>query len=60
MPNERTVAEMVIHLGRTVCRDGGLTTAQWTALRYFSRANRFSRTISPFAGFTSPRRARPA
>jgi DNA-binding MarR family transcriptional regulator len=51
MPNERAVAEMVIHLGRTVCRDGGLTAAQWTALRYFSRANRFSRTVSAFAEF---------
>jgi DNA-binding MarR family transcriptional regulator len=51
MPNERTVAEMVIHLGRTACRDGDLTAAQWTALRYFSRANRFSRTVSAFAEF---------
>jgi DNA-binding MarR family transcriptional regulator len=51
MPNERTVAEMVVHLGRTVCRDGDLTAAQWTALRYFSRANRFSRTVSAFAEF---------
>jgi DNA-binding MarR family transcriptional regulator len=51
MPNERAVAEMVIHLARTVCCDGGLTAAQWTALRYFSRANRFSRTVSAFAEF---------
>jgi DNA-binding MarR family transcriptional regulator len=28
-----------------------LTFAQWTALRYFSRANRFSRTVSAFAQF---------
>jgi DNA-binding MarR family transcriptional regulator len=42
---------MVIHLGRTVCCDGGLTAAQWTALRYFSRANRLSRTVSAFAEF---------
>jgi len=29
----------------------GLTSAQWSALRYFSRANRFSRTPSAFAAF---------
>jgi hypothetical protein len=51
MPGERTVAEMVVHLGRRVCRDGDLTAAQWRALRYVSRANRFSRTISAFAEF---------
>ncbi len=53
MPNERTVAEMVIQLGRASCQDnlGGLTAAQWTALRFFSRANRFSRTVSGFAEF---------
>ena len=28
-----------------------LTSAQWMALRYFSRANRFSRTVSAFAEF---------
>lgn len=53
MPSERTVAEMVIQLGRAGCCEGpgGLTAAQWTALRYFARANRFSRTVSAFAGF---------
>lgn len=53
MPVERTVAEMVIQLGRAVCCEGpgGLTAAQWTALRYFARANRFSRTVSAFASF---------
>lgn len=30
---------------------GGLTPAQWAALRYLSRANRFSRTASAFADF---------
>ena len=29
----------------------GLTPAQWTVLRYFARANRFSRTPSAFAAF---------
>jgi DNA-binding MarR family transcriptional regulator len=53
MLSERTLAEMVIQLGRSVCFEcsGGLTPAQWTALRYFSRANRFSRTVSAFADF---------
>lgn len=52
--NERAVAELVTRLGRIVYGDGfieGLTPAQWTALRYFSRANRFSRTVSAFAEF---------
>ncbi len=52
--NERAVAELVARLGRLVYGDGfaeGLTPAQWTALRYFSRANRFSRTVSAFAEF---------
>jgi DNA-binding MarR family transcriptional regulator len=29
----------------------GLTPAQWAVLRYFARANRFSRTPSAFAAF---------
>ena len=29
----------------------GLTAAQWSVLRYFSRANSFSRTVSGFADF---------
>ena len=52
--NERAVAELVARLGRIIYGDGfidGLTPAQWTALRYFSRANRFSRTVSAFAEF---------
>lgn len=53
MPSERAVAEMVIQLGRASCCDNlhGLNAAQWTALRFFSRANRFSRTVSGFAEF---------
>ena len=50
----REVAELVAQLGRIAYSDGaaeGLTPAQWTALRYFSRANRFSRTVSAFAEF---------
>ena len=48
------VAELVAQLGRITYGESfakGLTPAQWTALRYFSRANRFSRTMSAFAEF---------
>lgn len=50
----RTVAELVVQLGCLSRGDGfvaDLTLAQWAALRYFSRANRFSRTVSAFAEF---------
>ena len=50
----REVAELVVQLGRIAHGDGyteGLTPAQWSALRYLSRANRFSRTVSAFAEF---------
>ena len=50
----RTVAELVVQLGCLTRGDGfvaNLTFAQWTALRYFSIANRFSRTVSAFAEF---------
>jgi DNA-binding MarR family transcriptional regulator len=50
----RTLAELVAQLGRIAYGEGfakGLTPAQWTAFRYFSRANRFSRTVSAFAEF---------
>ncbi len=50
----RTVAELVVQLGCLTRGDGfvaALTFAQWTALRYFSSANRFSRTVSAFAEF---------
>ena len=53
-PPNRSVAELVTQLGRYAYGDTpavGLTPAQWTALRYFSRANRFSRTVSAFAEF---------
>ncbi len=52
--SERAVAELIAHLGRIAHGDGfaaGLTPAQWTALRYFASANRFSRTPSAFAEF---------
>ena len=50
----RTVAELVVQLGcltRGESFVANLTFAQWTALRYFSRVNRFSRTVSAFAEF---------
>ncbi len=53
-PPDRSVAELVTQLGRYAygaTPAAGLTPAQWTALRYFSRANRFSRTVSAFAEF---------
>jgi DNA-binding MarR family transcriptional regulator len=51
---ERQVAELALQLGRAAYGDttaDGLTPAQWMALRYFARANRFSRTVSAFAEF---------
>lgn len=47
------LAEQIVHLARLAhgAGDTGLTPAQWTALRYFARANRFSRTPSAFSDF---------
>jgi DNA-binding MarR family transcriptional regulator len=50
----RVIAELILHLGRIASGDGvagGLTPVQWAGLRYFARANRFSRTPSAFAAF---------
>jgi DNA-binding MarR family transcriptional regulator len=47
-------ADLLLQLGRAAyadCAAGGLTQAQWIAIRFFSRATRFSRTISGFAQF---------
>ena len=52
--NATEVADLVLQLGRAAyadCAATGLTQAQWIALRFFSRANRFSRTVSGFADF---------
>src|SRR6516165_6079781 len=52
--SERAIAESIVHLSHIAQGDGfvaGRTSAQWTALRYFARANRFSRTPSAFAEF---------
>ena len=51
---ERVVADLIAQLGRIAHGEGfvsGLTPAQWAALRYLSRANRFSRTVSAFAEY---------
>ncbi len=57
--SERRVAELALQLGRAAYGEGSaesLTPAQWMALRYFARANRFSRTVSAFAEFHSTTR----
>jgi DNA-binding MarR family transcriptional regulator len=47
------IAELIVHLCRAARSDDDtlLTPAQWTALRYLSRANTDSRTPSAFASF---------
>lgn len=48
------VAELLIQVGRLAYAESGeagLTPTQWMALRYFARANRFSRTVSAFADY---------
>lgn len=50
----RHIAELALQLGRLAYGNysaGGLTPTQWTALRFFAEANRFSRTVSAFAEF---------
>lgn len=52
--NGREVAGTILQLAQVVSGPGftgGLTWAQWTALRFLARANRFSRTASAFAAF---------
>jgi DNA-binding MarR family transcriptional regulator len=48
------LAELVLQLSRAAyaeCPAGGPTQAQWQALRFFARANRFSRNVTGFAEF---------
>lgn len=51
------LADLIVHLARLGQANSHgegalpLTAAQWTALRYFARANRFSRTPSAFSEF---------
>ena len=55
-----TLAELLVHVGRSARGEEGgparLTAAQWTALRFFARANRASRTPSAFASFQATTR----
>ena len=55
----RETAELLLLVGRLVqaeAYDGKLSPAQWMALRYFARANTFSRTPSAFAEFQATTR----
>ena len=55
----RETAELLLQVGRLVQAegyDGELSPAQWMALRFFARANPFSRTPSAFAEFQSTTR----
>jgi DNA-binding MarR family transcriptional regulator len=55
----RETAELLLLVGRLVQAegyDGELSPAQWMALRYFSRANSFSRNPSAFAEFQATTR----
>ena len=55
----RETAELLLQVGRLVQAegyDGKLSPAQWMALRYFSRANSFSRNPSAFAEFQATTR----
>src|SRR6516165_6731346 len=55
----RETAELLLLLGRLVQTegyDGQLSPAQWMALRFFARANSFSRTPSAFAEFQATTR----
>jgi DNA-binding MarR family transcriptional regulator len=50
----RPLLDRLLHLGRILYRrapGGDLTPAQWAALRYFGRANRFSRTVSALSDY---------
>jgi DNA-binding MarR family transcriptional regulator len=55
----RETAELLVLVGRLVQADGydgELSPAQWMALRFFARANSFSRTPSAFAEFQATTR----
>jgi DNA-binding MarR family transcriptional regulator len=55
----RETAELLLQVGRLVQAegyDGELSPAQWMALRFFARANPFSRNPSAFAEFQATTR----
>jgi len=52
--NTGDIAGMIARLGYLSYSEGfvcGLTAAQWTALRYFAKANKFSKTLLAFADY---------
>ncbi len=54
MKTSDLAAELIVHLARLAqsgAGEGALTPAQWTALRFFARANSHSRTPSAFSAF---------
>ena len=54
-----TLAALLAHIGRAGDRaalSDGLTSAQWSALRYFAEANAISRTVSALARFCATTR----
>src|SRR3981081_3644741 len=55
----RETAELLLQVGRLVQAegyDGELSPAQWMALRFFARANPFSRPPAPFEKFQATAR----
>jgi DNA-binding MarR family transcriptional regulator len=55
----RETAELLVQVGRLVQAegyDGELSPAQWMGLRFFARANQFSRNPSAFAEFQATTR----
>src|SRR5262245_32512851 len=55
----RETSELLLLVGRLLQAegyDGELSPAQWMALRFFARANSFSRTPSAFAEFQATTR----
>jgi len=59
MMSGRETAELLLLMGRLVqaeCYHGELSPAQWMALRFFARANQFSRNPSAFAEFQATTR----
>jgi DNA-binding MarR family transcriptional regulator len=59
MMSARETAELLLLVGRFVQAggyEGELSPAQWMALRFFARANSFSRTPSAFAEFQATTR----
>jgi DNA-binding MarR family transcriptional regulator len=59
MMSRRETAELLLLIGRLVHAEGyrgELSPAQWMALRFFARANQFSRNPSAFAEFQATTR----